>query len=235
MKPNKYFKYLISFSASGLMLAGGCVNPPQRTSATIPPIPPVPAEPAAKPPQTDDGSRVKELPNGGGGGGGGDGGGGAPVVPPAASAKSQVSYWLNKTDSNNCLTIQPQGAASISAKCSLDGATLGDWIAQDLTPANPSQGATIRIETANRVTKQNFTTASDNPADNAWRWRCVKTKDSAKQLTVHTVCYEDGNSTNKVFESSDLFVRFVGPETVDLGAVKCTAANDIDMPTCMPK
>lgn len=225
MKPNKHYKYLIAFSASGLMLAGGCVNPPQRTSTTLPPIPPVPA-PSAKPPLTDDGSRVKEMPAGGGG---------VPVVPPAASAKSQVSYWLNKTDSNNCLTIQPQGAASISAKCSLDGATLGDWTAQDLPVSSPSQGATIRIETANRVTKQNLTTASDNPAENAWRWRCVKTKDSAKQLTVHTVCYEDGNSTNKVFESSDLFVRFVGPETVDLGAVKCTAANDLDMPTCMPK
>jgi hypothetical protein len=189
-------------------------------------MPPVVTESPTSPIVPDDDSRVRENkpapPTGS-----------APA--PSGTDQHKISYWLNKTDSSNCLTIQPAGSASVSAKCSLDGATLADWVTQDLPKANASLTATIRIETQNSLTKQNFTTASDNTGEHNWRWRCVKTKDAIKQLTVHTVCYEDGNSVAKVFETSDLFVRFVGPETVELTGVKCSSGNDIDMVTCTPK
>jgi hypothetical protein len=189
-------------------------------------LPPVAQEPAAPPIVPGDDSKVRENPPQ-------TGGGGAPAAGP--SGQNKVSYWLNRTENNNCLTIQPQGSASVSAKCSLEGATLEDWIAQDLTNAGVKLSATIRIETKNATTKQNFVSASDNTGEQNWRWRCVKTKDVTKQISVHTICYEDGNALNKVFESSDLFVRFTGPETVELTGVKCTAGNDIDMVTCTAK
>ncbi|MFZ9519504.1 MAG: hypothetical protein ACO3A4_03410 [Silvanigrellaceae bacterium] len=212
----------------------GCVNPPERTSGVLPR--------ATGTPQSSDLPAID--PN-------------APVGDPNSPAttgspnavgtrdfenqsgtgtKVKIKYWLNKTDNNNCLTIQPVGSASISAKCSAEVGVMTDWVTQEVAAG---QGgvlkATIKIDTTEKATSKAIATASDNPGENAWRWRCVKSTDKVTQETVHTVCYEDGNSTAKTFESSDLFVQFVGAKGVELTGVQCSPGVDIDKPTCTPK
>lgn len=210
----------------------GCVNPPERTSGVSP-------RPVQSP--KDGGGELPpvETPPGGDQKRQGDGDGTQRTLPVAGPTGNvvKVKYWLNKTDNNNCLTIQPVGSASISSKCVSEGATLADWVSQDVpAPASGAFKATIKIDTTDKPSAKTFSSASDNVGDNGWRWRCVKTQDKITKVSVHTVCYEDGNAVNKTYESSDLFVQIVGPESVDLGGgVQCTAATDIDQVKCAPK
>lgn len=214
----------------------GCVNPPERTSGVSPRPVQSPKDGAGEPPPV-------ETPPGGEQRNPADSqrnGDGTPKTLPVAGATGnvvKVKYWLNKTDNNNCLTIQPVGGASISSKCVSEGATVADWVSQDVpAPASGAFKATIKIDTTDKPSAKTFSSASDNVGENGWRWRCVKTQDKISKVNVHTVCYEDGNAVNKTYESSDLFVQIVGPESVDLGGgVQCTTATDIDQVKCAPK
>lgn len=202
----------------------GCVNPPERSSGVTPRVT---GTPSTSPDTSGTQLPVDEPP---------------PVATRATenqtgvAGKVKIKYWLNKTDNNNCLTIQPVGSASISAKCTAEIGDTKDWVVQDVAAGEGGTlKATIKIDTTEKATAKMISTASDNTGDNAWRWRCVKSSDSITKVTVHTVCYEDGNSAAKTFDSSDLFVRFVGAGSVDLSGVQCASGADVDMVKCTPK
>lgn len=216
---------LIPMSVGTLFLLSGCVNPPERSSGIVPRASQSPAAglPEATPTQgTGNDDTTPRV---------------TTTAPPVNLVPIKIKYVINRTDNNNCLTIQPVGAASISPKCSADGGASLDWVSQDV--ANPGTGAfkaTIKIDTTEKNTERKFSSASDNTGDNGWRWRCVKWQEKVSKLPVHTVCYEDGNALNKSFDSSDLFVDIVGAESVDLGGgVQCEAGTDIERPTCTRK
>ncbi|MEN9824712.1 MAG: hypothetical protein RI953_457 [Pseudomonadota bacterium] len=202
----------------------GCVNPPERSSGVTPRVT---GTPSTSPDTSGTQLPVDEPP---------------PVATIATenqtgvAGKVKIKYWLNKTDNNNCLTIQPVGSASISAKCSAEVVEMKDWVSQEVASgAGGTLKATIKIDTTEKTTARTFASASDNTGENAWRWRCVKSPDPYTKEIVHTVCYEDGNSAAKTFESADLFVQFAGASSVDLFGVQCASGADIDKVKCTPK
>jgi hypothetical protein len=234
---NKLLKMQLLMIICGVLVTSSCVNPPEKGSSTMPRITPPPQEsPQATQTPMDD-VRGREISAPATGTTVPAPTGTTPATAPASGTTPyKINYWLSKTDNSNCLTIQPVGAASISPKCSLDGAQLGVWLSQEVpATATGSLSATIKVETSDKLTAKKFVSASDNVGEYAWRWRCVKTKDQKAQITVHTVCYEDGNAVNKVYDSSDLFVQFIGPEKVELTGVQCVPGADVDMTKCMPK
>lgn len=212
----------------------GCVNPPERNSGVSPrpsetpggKVEPSPEATVKIEPTMPEPTRA---------------GGGAqimnpPVVPPAAEAASvKIKYWLNKTENNNCLTIQPSGSALISAKCTADGAVTNTWVTQEAAVANSPFKLSIQVETTPKGSANKVVSATDNLGENGWRWRCVKTQDKVTKVTMHTICYEDGNALAKTFDSSDLFVQLVGPESVEMAGVQCGSGADIDLARCTPK
>lgn len=211
-------------AAVGLVVSVGCVKPPERTSGVTP---------RATEPARDSNLPVTEPPRGDDQSGRGDD---RPRQPPTTAGSFKIKYWINKTDNDNCLTIQPVGAASISSKCVSEGATIADYVTQEMpATADGTLKATIKIDTTESPVARKFSSASDNVGDNGWRWRCVKTEDSVSKIVRHTVCYEDGNATNKVFASSDIFVEFEGPSSVELTGVQCASGTDVDKVTCTPK
>lgn len=151
-----------------------------------------------------------------------------------APVEVKVSYWLNKTANDNCLTIQPAGTEVITSKCVSEGASTATWVSKSFSaPDNPLK-VLLKVDTKEKASEKSFSSQSDNLGDQSWRWRCVKAKDKATQKTITTVCYEDGNALNKKFESSDVFVQFIGPEKIDLGAITCVAGDNIETTTCLP-
>ncbi|MEY3901527.1 MAG: hypothetical protein RL189_833 [Pseudomonadota bacterium] len=211
-------------AAVGLAVSVGCVKPPERTSGVTP---------RATEPARDSSLPVTQPPRGDDQSGRGDD---RPGQPPTTAGSFKIKYWINKTDNDNCLTIQPVGAASISSKCVSEGAKIADYVTQEMpATADGTLKATIKIDTTESPVARKFSSASDNVGDNGWRWRCVKTEDSVSKIVRHTVCYEDGNATNKVFASSDIFVEFEGPSSVELTGVQCASGTDVDKVTCTPK
>jgi hypothetical protein len=213
-----------------VVILQSCVNPPQRTSG----VNPAPARTPSDSAYPDDSGRQS-----GGGDATGDRGALPPTnVPPVAppSEKVKVSYWLNPTDNNNCLTIQVAGAAApVTAPCT------GTTRPQEVFVDNlfPSTGTapfklSVKVETTEK-SQAKFESASDNRGAQAWRWRCISSQDPVSKVNVHTLCYEDGNALAKAFDSSDLFVQVVGPEKVEFGDVLCQKVTSVDLGKCMQK
>jgi|GEM_PF-739541 len=214
-------------------LLAACVNPPQRASGVNPnpanpgdggkPDNPPPPD-GVQPPRAGDGS-IRPAP--------------AVVPVPVTEAGSvKVSYWLNATVNSNCVIIQPpNNLAPISSPCSGDGRTTPQWIDSNVAFSGTSAFKPIvTIETTDKAGNK-LSSASNNLGDNAWRWRCISKQDKVTKAFVHTLCYEDGDALtlNKSFDSSDLFVQFVGPEKIDLGGVQCTLVTDVDLAKCSGK
>lgn len=211
----------------------GCVNPPQRASGVNPSPAKSPGQggpldsgrdlPGPGVPSGDDQNRGPELQT-------------PPITVPDSSGSSgtKVSYWLNKTDNNNCLTIQVVGAAAaVTAPCSTSESGSPKWV-ESTFAATESLKATLKVDTTDKA-QAKFSSSSDSLGDMAWRWRCVSKVDAASKKNVHVACYEDGNALKKTFESSDLFVQIIGPSTVDLGGIQCTKVTDFDLTTCSGK
>ncbi|NBW81900.1 hypothetical protein EBR21_09110 [bacterium] len=218
---------LLNSSLLGVVISFiGCVNPPERSSGVTPRVTETPASHPDPVETHTAGSETTPI---------------ATVTrgtenQSAGAGKIKIKYWLNRTDNSNCLTIQPVGSASISAKCSAEIGETKDWISQEVAAGQGGTlKATIKIDTTEKTTAKTFSSTSENTGDNDWRWRCVKSTDPVSKLTTHTVCYEDGNSAAKSFESSDLFVQFVGASSVDLVGVQCASGADVDMVKCTPK
>jgi hypothetical protein len=219
----------------------GCVNPPNKNTGALPKPTPTAAAGNTGGGNEDGGG------NGGGGAGpaSGDGSGTtggtgqgdpSPLLSGAQGGKVTVKYWLNKTVNNNCLTIQAGEVSPISAKCSNDAAQTTAWIIQDVEVADFKKfKAKVTVDSTEKATAKTLTSSTEKPGDEAWRWRCVKTQDKVTSKTTLTVCYEDGNASSKVFESSDLFVQLVGADTSHLDGIQCQTGASIDMVKCSPK
>lgn len=224
MRNNIWPVFVVAASGVAVSVLSGCVKPPERTSGVIP---------RATEPARESNLPVTDPPRGDDPAGRGDD---RPRQPTTTVGTFKIKYWINKTDNDNCLTIQPVGAASISSKCVSEGAKIADYVSQDVpATADGVLKATIKIDTTESPVARKFSSASDNVGDNGWRWRCVKTEDPLTKMVRHTVCYEDGNASNKIFASSDIFVEFEGPSSVELTGVRCASGADIDKVTCTPK
>ncbi len=234
MRNNK--RSLLKFGVLALvsMSVVNCVNPPQRASGVNP-------SPAKSPiPDADKGDRLESEPSPTGDDIRGDRSPGRAIpvnpAPAPGAGEVKVSYWLNTTDNSNCLSVQVAGSATaITAPCTGGGRTSPQWVEQ----AFPSSGASafkavLKVETTDK-TQAKATASSDNLGDASWRWRCVTSQDPVSKAFIHTACYEDGNTLNKSFESSDLFVQISGPENVDLGGIQCTKATSVDLVRCAAK
>lgn len=227
---------LVTFGVIAIvsMIFVNCVNPPQRASGVNP-------SPAKSPlPGTDKGDGLESEPSPTGDDIRGDRSPGRaiPVVPaPAPGAgEVKVSYWLNTTDNSNCLTVQVAGSATaITAPCTGGGRTSPQWIEQAFPSSAASAfKAVLKVETTDK-TQAKATTSSDNLGGAAWRWRCVTSQDPVSKAFIHTACYEDGNTLDKSFESSDLFVQISGPENVDLGGIQCAKGTSVDLVRCVAR
>lgn len=224
MRNNIWPVFAVVAAGVAMTVFAGCVKPPERTSGVIP---------RATEPARDSDLPVTELPRGDDQSGRGDE---IPRQPSTTVGSFKIKYWINKTGNDNCLTIQPVGAASISSKCVSEGAKIADYVTTDLpATADGVLKATIKIDTTENPVARKFSSASDNVGENGWRWRCVKTEDPVSKMVRHTVCYEDGNAINKAFASSDIFVEFEGPSSVQLTGVQCASGADVDKVTCTPK
>lgn len=209
----------------------GCVNPPKKASgvgpaATKTPQDGFPSQGGEVP--SDDSSTGRTLPTNRGPVPSG------PAPTTEVNSDVKVSYWLNTTDNSNCLSIAVAGDTSpIAAPCTGGGRTSPQWVDKTFSgAAGAAFKATFKVDTTDKAGNKT-TTSSDAPGDNAWRWRCVSRQDPVTTKMVHTVCYEDGNALDRVFDSSDLFVQIVGPSTVDLGSISCVSAKELDLVRCM--
>ena len=220
--------------ALSMAVLQSCVNPPQRTSG----VNPAPAKSPGDTAVPDDSGRQA-----GGGDVTGDQSSLPPTnIPPVArpADKVKVRYWLNPTANSNCLTIQVAGASPVTAPCT--GTTPPQPVFVDnLYPSTGTAPFKLSVKVATTETAlPKFESASDNTGTQDWRWRCIASEDvnpndATKKVSVHTLCYEDGNSAAKTFDSSDLFVQVVGPASVDFGDLECSKVTIADMNKCAQK